>query len=92
MSRARKRPKLSPGQLYTLLKEEFAARRPPGCPTCQMPLAYSVAPADEVSANWRIGTPTECSRKCHHVIAEIYLELAARYDLVEYASDTDRVA
>ena len=78
---------LSPGQLYTRFKEEFAAKRPKGCGSCQVPLAYAVTPPDDVSANWRIGIARDCPHKCELVIAEIYMELAARYDLLDYLRD-----
>ena len=48
---------LTPGALYTLLNSEWAKVRPAECQSCQMPLPYPVERPDEVSANWRIGTP-----------------------------------
>ena len=80
-------PKLSPGQLYTLLKEEFDSRRPGACSTCRVPLPYAIDRPDEVSANWRVGMPTPCPHKCDLVISEVALMLAARYDMSEYAPD-----
>ena len=85
----RTRPTLSPAQLFSLLQTAFQATQPPGCSSCKIPLPYAVPRPDAVSANWRIGTPKECPHKCHALIAELALGLAAKYDLSEYVRDTD---
>lgn len=77
---------LSPGRIFTLLKEAFDAKRPPDCAGCRIPLPYAIARPDEVSANWRIGTPAECPHKCHVLIAELAMDLAARYDMSDFAA------
>lgn len=81
----RTRPTLSPGKIFTLMKEAFEERRPPECRTCRVPLPYAVPRPDEVSANWRIGSPAECKHKCDALLAEIAMDLAARYDMADYA-------
>lgn len=86
----RNRPKVSPGQLYMLLKEAFDARRPSACTTCRVPLPYAVPRPDQVSANWRLGTPSPCAHKCDMMISEVALMLAARYDLADYHAESDR--
>jgi hypothetical protein len=83
----RTRPTLSPGELFRLLKAAFEARQTPECSGCRIPLPYAVERPDAVSANWRIGTPKECPQKCHALIAELALDLAARYDMSEYMRD-----
>ena len=83
----RTRPTLSPGQLFRLLQAAFEDKKPPGCWSCKIPLPYAVARPDAVSANWRIGTPKECPKKCHALIAELALDLASRYDLSEYTQN-----
>jgi hypothetical protein len=79
--RAAKRLRISPGGLYTLLNAEFKRRRVVEC-SCRMPLPYAVERPDAVSANWRIGTPPPCPRKCDAIIAEVVTELWPKYDLL----------
>ena len=83
----RTRPMQSPGRIFTMLQAAFEARRPPGCTRCKIPLPYAVPRPDEVSANWRIGTPATCPHHCEALIADIALDLAARYDMRDYALD-----
>jgi hypothetical protein len=83
----RTRPNLSPGQLYTLLKEQFEERRNIACVSCRVPLPYAVLRPDEVSANWRIGTPNPCVYKCDVVPAELGMQLASRYDMANYENE-----
>jgi hypothetical protein len=47
-----------------------------------MPLPYRIEPPDEVSANWRIGTPPPCSHGCDSIIAEIVARLWPEYELL----------
>ena len=68
-------------QLYAVLDREFKARRPKACKTCRAPLPYWRRPPDDVSANWNIGTPSECPHGCHLVIAELLANLWSRYDV-----------
>jgi hypothetical protein len=72
---------IAPSQLYAILDREFRARRMTECGSCRVPLPFLRTPPDEVSANWAIGTPAECPRKCHAVIGEVLVDLWARYDL-----------
>ena len=67
--------------MYTLLNAELKRLRPVACFSCRMPLPYLVARPDEVSANWRIGTPPPCAHGCDSVIAEIAARLWPQYDL-----------
>ena len=67
--------------LYAILDREFKRRRPAACGRCNVPLPYYQLPPDEVSANWFIGTPPECSHGCHLTIAELLAELWTRYDI-----------
>jgi hypothetical protein len=76
------RLKLSPGGLYTLLNSELRTRRLVAC-ECRMPLPFHIDRPDEVSANWRIGTPKECGRGCHALIGEIAAQMWPKYDLLE---------
>ena len=50
-----------------------------------MPLAYLVERPDEVSANWRIGTPSPCDNGCDGLIAEI---AAAQWPVVDLYDPT----
>ena len=68
-------------QLYAVLDREFRALRPAQCELCRVPLPYWQEAPDEVSANWLLGTPTECSRGCHLIIVELMARLWTRYDL-----------
>jgi hypothetical protein len=75
------RTTISAAQLYAILDREFKKLRPMRCTTCHMPLPYWRQPPDDVSANWHIGTPTECPQGCHVVIAELLTKLWTRYDI-----------
>jgi hypothetical protein len=81
MIKAKPRTTISPAQLYAILDREFRKRRPNKCAKCRIPLPYWRAPPDEVSANWHIGTPSECPDGCDRVIAELLTELWTRYDI-----------
>jgi len=73
---------LSPGRLYTLLNEELrAVQRTNGCTSCRMPLPFLIERPDEVSANWRIGTPNACAFGCEVAIGEIAARFWPTYDL-----------
>ena len=78
---ARDREPISPSALYALLFQELELSRPVGCADCRMPLPFPIEPPDEVSANWRIGTPAPCGFGCDAVIAEIMAGLWPQYDL-----------
>ena len=77
------RTKVTAGQLYALINAEFVAKRPFGCDDCRMPLPYRIDRPDPVSANWRIGTPRQCTHKCHIVMAEIAATFWPRFDMLE---------
>ena len=68
-------------QLYGLLDREFKKLQPKACRACMVPLPFLRKPPDDVSANWNIGTPTNCPEGCHVVIAEMLTRLWSRYDL-----------
>lgn len=80
------RAQLSPGALYGLLNDEFKKVRPAECDGCQMPLPFRVDPPDDVSANWRIGTPTDCPHDCRVLIAEIVARMWPLFDLRDEAT------
>jgi len=67
--------------LYAILDREFKQRRPKVCTQCTVPLPYWRRPPDDVSANWLIGTPSECRHGCHLVVAELLAHLWTRYDI-----------
>ena len=73
------RVRIQAAQLYAVLDREFRALRL--CEQCRVPLPYWRQAPDEVSANWLIGTPTECPHGCHNVIAELMAQLWTRYEL-----------
>ncbi|HSN22507.1 MAG TPA: hypothetical protein VLS49_17615 [Usitatibacter sp.] len=75
-----KRQAISPGALYKLLNDDLRARRKTDC-QCRMPLPYLIERPDEVSANWRIGTPAPCVNGCDALICEVAATLWPRYDL-----------
>ena len=68
-------------QLYGLLDREFKKLQPKACRNCRVPLPFWRRPPDDVSANWNIGTPTDCPEGCHVVIAEMLTRLWSRYDI-----------
>ncbi len=68
-------------QLYGVLDREFKKLRPAACRKCRVPLPFWRKPPDDVSANWNIGTPSECPHGCHLVIAELLANLWSRYDV-----------
>ena len=72
---------LPTAQLYAILDREFRTRKSPECHACRVPLPYYKAAADEVSANWYIGTPSECPHRCQVIIAEVLATLWSQYDL-----------
>jgi hypothetical protein len=72
---------ISSAKLYAILDREFRKRRISDCGNCRVPLPFYRDPPDDVSANWAIGTPTECPRKCHAVIAEVLAALWPKYDI-----------
>jgi hypothetical protein len=75
------RKTISSAQLYAILDREFKALRHRECTSCRIPLPYFRRPPDEVSANWAIGTPSECPQGCHLVIAELLAKLWTQYDI-----------
>ena len=75
------RATISAAHLYAILDREFKALRSPDCRRCPVPLPYRQAPFDDVSANWNIGTPSECPHGCVVAIAELLAKLWTRYDL-----------
>ena len=75
------RTTVSPAQLYAILDREFKKIRPPECQRCNIPLPYWRDPPDDVSANWHIGTPTDCPHRCHLAIAELLARLWTLYDI-----------
>lgn len=80
-----RRQALTPGALYKLLNDELRAKRRSSC-LCRMPLPYLIERPDEVSANWRIGTPVPCLNGCDALIGEIAARLWPRFDLHDPAS------
>lgn len=72
---------ITSAQLYAILNREFRKRAKEECRACKVPLPFYRTPPDEVSANWAIGTPTECPRKCHALIAEVLANLWTKYDI-----------
>jgi hypothetical protein len=75
------RKTISSAHLYAILDREFKALRPKQCTRCRVPLPYYRKPPDEVSANWAIGTPSNCEHGCHLMIAELLARLWTRYDI-----------
>jgi hypothetical protein len=75
------RKTISSAQLYAILDREFKALRRRECTNCRIPLPYFRRPPDDVSANWAIGTPSECPHGCHVVIAELLAKLWTQYDI-----------
>jgi len=75
------RQTLSSAQLYAVLDREFRKRKSPDCLKCKVPLPFYKEPADDVSANWYIGTPSECPHRCQVIIAEVLANLWPRYNL-----------
>jgi hypothetical protein len=75
------RQKVPAAALYAILDREFRRRRPVECTGCAVPLPYWRKPPDDVSANWFIGTPRDCPRGCHVVVAELLAELWTRYEI-----------
>jgi hypothetical protein len=80
-ARTMARVNLPAAKLYAVLDREFRALRPSECTLCHVPLPFWQEAPDEVSANWRFGTPSECPHGCHLVIAELLADLWTRYDL-----------
>ena len=72
---------ITSAQLYAILDREFRRLRREECRACKVPLPFYRKPPDDVSANWAIGTPTECPRKCHALIAEVLANLWTIYDI-----------
>jgi hypothetical protein len=72
---------ITAAKLYAILDREFRKRRMTECGACKVPLPFYREPPDDVSANWAIGTPSECPRKCHAVIAEVLAELWPKYEI-----------
>src|SRR5687767_5052882 len=84
------RLKISPGGLYTLLNAELKRRRLVEC-GCRMPLPFHIARPDPESANWRIGTPLPCAKRCDVMIAEIAAHHWPKYDLLESLQEEPEV-
>jgi hypothetical protein len=81
MDRVMNRVRLPAAKLYAVLEREFRAIRPEACTACHVPLPYWTGAPDDVSANWRFGTPSECPNGCHVVIAEMLANLWTIYDI-----------
>jgi hypothetical protein len=75
------RTTITGAQLYAILDREFRRLKPKECQRCSVPLPYYRKPPDDVSANWQIGTPSECPNNCHVVIAEMLTRLWTLYDI-----------
>jgi hypothetical protein len=75
------RTTISAAQLYAILDREFKRLKPKECQKCKVPLPYWRQPPDDVSANWNIGTPSDCPEGCHVIIAELLAKLWTRYDI-----------
>ena len=75
------RQTLSMAQLYAILDREFRAKKKPECRSCRVPLPFHRPPADNVSANWYIGTPSDCPHHCQVIIAEVLANLWSQFDL-----------
>ena len=75
------RTTLSSAQLYAILDREFKRLRPKACKKCRVPLPFYRISPDDVSANWAIGTPSDCPQGCHLVIAELLAKLWSQYDM-----------
>jgi hypothetical protein len=73
-------------ELYAVLDREFRKLRPPECSLCRIPLPFWQEAPDDVSANWRFGTPTECPHGCHMIMAELLANLWTQYNLEETPS------
>jgi len=72
---------VSAPQLYAILDREFRKRKVPECTSCRVPLPFYRTPADNVSANWYIGTPSGCPQHCQAIIAEVLANLWSQYNL-----------
>jgi hypothetical protein len=78
---------VTPGGLYSLLSQAFKQRANESCPNaCKMPLPFLVDRPDDVSANWRIGTPLPCNAGCDALIAEIVAEMWPKVELFDPVS------
>jgi hypothetical protein len=75
------RTTISAVQLYAILDREFKQLRRKECKSCRIPLPFYRTPPDDVSANWSVGTPTNCPEGCHLVIAELLTRLWTKYDM-----------
>ena len=84
------RARVSAAKLYAVLDREFRLLRPPACTQCRIPLPYWHAAPDDVSANWRFGTPTACEHGCHVIMAELLARLWTQYEL-EVAQPSERL-
>lgn len=84
------RKRLTPGALYALLNSELRAKRSAPC-TCRMPLPFLIERPDEVSANWRIGTPSPCLNGCDVVISEIVARQWPLFDLSDPTSEPAKI-
>ena len=76
-----KRQTLSAAHLYALFDREFQRRKPARCTACRTPIPFYKRPADDVSANWDIGTPSVCPFNCRIALVEVLAEMWSRYDL-----------
>jgi hypothetical protein len=56
-----------------------------------MPLPFLIERPDEVSANWRIGTPTPCVNGCDVVISEIVARRWPLFDLSDPTSEPAKI-
>jgi hypothetical protein len=81
------RRRIPPAQLYAILDREFRARRPDTCKSCRTPLPFWKQPADEVSANWDVGTLAQCPDECRRLMGEIVAGLWSQYELDAPAKD-----
>ena len=75
------RTTITSAQLYAILDREFAALRPTACKSCRVPVPYWRQAPDDVSANWHIAQPRQCTHGCHLVIAEMLARMWTRYDI-----------
>ncbi|HZZ93027.1 MAG TPA: hypothetical protein VFE23_10715 [Usitatibacter sp.] len=74
-----KKQTIAAHELYAKLDRAFRARPMDEFLSCRVPLPFFREPPDGASAN--IGSFAACPKNCHAVIAEILVEMWAKYDL-----------
>ncbi len=69
------------------LQRAFIAARPPGCKSCTFPMPYW-GPGVTGTGYWYLQMPPPCRHPCQSVMARLWVEFSAEYEIRREPYDT----